>query len=166
MGTVGLNFGSPTSGQGFDGTDEYDPVGDDHYNLPKDAPGIQLLLPVDDNDTTRNPGKPIDAKVFNERWTAQEKIVRTDSSQPLRVAIRLLNYPAWRVEVNGSRIAPESAEDSGQMIVPVPAGQSRIHIGFTRTPDRALGIAISAASLIAALFFLWGERRQQQSLSA
>ena len=47
--------------------------------------------------------------ILVERWTAAEKTLRITSGGPARVALRLLNYPAWRVEVNGSQVAPENA---------------------------------------------------------
>jgi hypothetical protein len=93
-----------------------------------------------------------------ERWTPENKIVRVESPRPLRLALRLLNYPAWQVDVNGSRIQPESAEDSGQMIVPLPDGQSRVTVRFTRTVDRTIGGILSLLSSLAAALLLWRER--------
>jgi hypothetical protein len=97
-----------------------------------------------------------------EHWTPERKIVRVESARPVRLALRLLNYPAWQVEVNGSRIQPQSAEDSGQMIVPLPGGQSRVIARFVHTPDRTLGGAISIASLLVAMLLLWWESRKSQ----
>src|SRR5258708_4112539 len=158
---------SIASGEGFDGTDEYDPVGDDHYNLPAKAPRAQLMPLNEDTESkpaTITAHQPI---AVIERWAPEEKNIRADTTRPTRLALRLLNYPAWRVEVNGSRIQPESAEDSGQMVIPIAAGQSRINVRFTRTRDRTVGIAISIASLVAAFFsFVWGsrERRSQANV--
>ncbi len=142
-------------GEGFDGTDEYDPVGDDHYNLPQKAPRMHLLPLTDDADS-QDSHALADSKAFVERWTAQDKIVRVHSSQPARLALRLLNYPAWRVEVNGARTQPQHPEDSGQMIVEVPPGESRITVHFGRTLDRMLGGLISIlSSLTAASLLAW-----------
>ncbi|HEX9456042.1 MAG TPA: hypothetical protein VF935_00345, partial [Candidatus Acidoferrum sp.] len=116
-------------GEGFDGTDEYDPIGDDHYNLPQKAARVQLLPLTDDADTENAP-PPTNTSLFVDRWTAQEKILRVTSSQPARLALRLLNYPAWQVEVNGARIQPQHPEDSGQMLVAIPAGDSRTAVHF------------------------------------
>jgi hypothetical protein len=144
------------SGEGFDGTDEYDPIGDDHYNLSAQAPRAQALLA--ENATA--PATP--PKIVIERWTPEHKIVRVESTQPARLALRLLNYPAWQVQVNGSRVQPTAAEDSGQMIVPLPAGQSRISARFTRTRDRTLGAIISIVSLlVGVLLFVWGSRNRK-----
>ena len=151
---------SIASGEGFDGTDEYDPVGDDHYNLPAKAPRAQVI-PLNE-DTEREPATTAASQpqIVIERWLAEEKIIRVESTRPARLALRLLNYPAWQVKVNGSRIQPESAEDSGQMIIPIPTSQSRVNVRFTRTPDRTAGIAISIVSLFAALFLLWWGSRE------
>jgi hypothetical protein len=144
---------SIASGEGFDGTDEYDPIGDDHYNLPAKAPRAQAFPPAQDakseaaNATLTRP-----PKIEIERWMPERKIVRVESARPVRLALRLLNYPAWQVEVNGSRIEPAAAEDSGQMIVSLPAGQSRIIARFSRTLDRIVGAAISIMSSLVALF--------------
>jgi len=144
------------SGEGFDGTDEYDPIGDDHYNLSGQAPRAQVLP----EETAAAPATP--PKIVVERWTPERKIVRVESTQAARLALRLLNYPAWQVQVNGSRVQPDAADDSGQMIVPIPAGQSRISARFTRTRDRTLGAIISIVSLlVGVLLFVWGSRNRK-----
>jgi hypothetical protein len=135
---------------GFDGTDEYDPLSDDHYNLPAKAPFVRMLPPEEDSSKMPN------AIVSVGRWTAEEKVLRVKAHGPLRLALRLINYPAWRVEVNGRQIAPERADGYDQMIVPVAAGESRVRVLFTRTWDRTLGGVLSAASLLVALFLMRG----------
>jgi hypothetical protein len=150
------------SGEGFDGTDEYDPISDDHYNLPAKAPRAQSLAPTEETGETAPRATATQPKIVVEDWTPERKIVRVESARPVRLALRLLNYPAWLVEVNGSRIQPQSAEDSGQMIVPLPGGQSRVIARFVHTPDRTLGGAISIASLLVAMLLLWWESRKSQ----
>jgi hypothetical protein len=134
--------------QGFEGTDEYDPLGDDHTNLPEKAPRIQIL-PGDDAG-----GSAPKAEIQIERWTAEERNLRVASNEPVRVGLRLLNYPAWRVEVNGRAVTPRRAETNGQMILPLSLGTQRITVKFVRTPDRKLGMAISLIALLTLLAFL------------
>jgi len=135
-----------SNGDGFEGTDEYDPLNDDHYNLPRKAPPVIILL--DSAAAGSNaPSPPVPAKVFFEEWTPESKSIRVTTPEPTRLALRLLNYPAWHVEVNGASVAPESADDTGQMIVDVPSGDSRVAVRFTRTRDRRLGGVVSLASL-------------------
>ena len=134
--------------QGFEGTDEYDPLGDDRSNLPQKAPRVQIL-PVEESE-----GPAPTAEMHIERWTAEEKVLRVASHEPLRVGLRLLNYPAWRVEVNGKVVTPESAESYGEMILLLSPGTERITARFTRTPDRTLGIAISVLGLLTLLALL------------
>ena len=145
------------SGDGFDGTDEYDPIGDDHYNLPQKTARAQLLPVTDDTDAP-NSQPPASSKVVIDRWNAQEKVLRVQATQPARLALRLLNYPAWQVEVNGARIQPEHPEDSGQMLIPLRAGESRITVCFGRTRDRTLGAFLSIFSSMLCLFLLMRSR--------
>jgi hypothetical protein len=142
-------------GEGFDGTDEYDPIGDDHYNLPPKAPQVRIA-PLD--TSSKQPAKPSPpanlAKVSVERWTAEEKVVRVESPEPVRLALRLLNYPSWKAEINGVQAVPEPAGDANPMILDVPAGHSLIQVRFTRTADRTLGLLLSVASALAAALLL------------
>lgn len=133
-------------GDGFDGTDEYDPRGDDHLNLPLRAPLVEVLPPED----APSPAG-LDAHVQTPIWTTNRKEVRVNTPEPVRLALRVLNYPAWRVEVNGKIVRPQSADDFAQMIIPVQAGNSEIKVSFVRTWDRTAGMEITAASLLLAL---------------
>jgi hypothetical protein len=142
---LGTMHDAMDEGQGFDGTDEYDPQGDDHANLPLSAPLAQVL-PLEGTRTNS-----WDVSVQVSRWTTNEKRLRVMNREPVRLALRVLNYPAWRVEVNGVAIKPESAEDDGQMIVPLNAGESQITASFMRTKDRTAGMGISIASVLLAL---------------
>src|SRR5260370_1693660 len=75
------------SDEGFDGTDEYDPIGDDHYNLPAKASRTQVLPPED----TESPAATANATpptIFVERWAPESKIVRVQSARPVRLALR------------------------------------------------------------------------------
>ena len=134
--------------QGFEGTDEYDPAGDDHYNLPQNAPPVQIL-PSDDS-----PGFAPKAEVHVARWSAENKELDVVASEPLRLAIRLLDYPAWRVEMDGRPLTPEHAESTAQMVLPLPAGAHQISVRFRNTPDRSVANGLSFISLVVCGAFL------------
>jgi hypothetical protein len=139
-------------GAGFEGTDEYDPAGDDHGDLQQKLPRAFLVS---------DSGKPeagSNAKIVIEQWTAEHRSVRVITAKPDRVELRLLNYPAWRVTVNGSAVSVRHPEGTGQMIVPVSAGESELRVDFTRTSDRVLGGWISIVSAVTSLSLLFWRR--------
>jgi hypothetical protein len=138
------------SGQGFEGTDEYDPAGDDHTDLPNSAPPVR---PTGDAALSGN------AIVEIKRWTAEERVLHVRSHGPVRLAIRLLDYPPWRVEVNGNRVAPDHPPGTEQMIVPINSGDSTVKITFERTKDRTLGAGLSCAAILCLGLLFFGERR-------
>jgi hypothetical protein len=129
------------AGSGFEGVDEYDPVGDDHYNLPAKALPAKIV-PAEGSAAGGG------ATILVQRWLANQKELRVAATAPVTVALRLLNYPGWRVEVNGARVAPGTVADSGQMILQLPAGESRVSVRFVRTPDRVVGDLVSLAALL------------------
>lgn len=129
------------SGKGYDGTDEYDPVGDDHLDLPVKAPHVRVLREA-------SGGEPVkDAEVQVLKWSTERKEVRVRTRDQASVAMQVLNYPAWRVAVNGKPVLPERLDDVNEMVVPVGAGESEIQVRFTRTADRVIGNWVSGISL-------------------
>lgn len=134
--------------EGFEGVDEYDPKGDDHANLPEKSARISLL------NTGPKGSTAVAVRIHVEGWSAERKEVRITTREPVRVALRILNYPAWRVEVNDEVVIPERTEGNNQMVVPLAAGSSHVVVRFTRTTDRTVGAAVTLASmLIAVLIF-------------
>jgi hypothetical protein len=136
------------SGVGFDGTDEYDPAGDDHTNILTKSPEAIAI------NTDSIPGPNSIPKIRVDRWSPEDKEVAISSREPFFLGLRLLNYPAWQAEVNGLLVTPRGGDDYNQMILPVPAGESHIRVRFIRTWDRTLGGSLSMASALMALGLL------------
>ncbi|HEY2363763.1 MAG TPA: hypothetical protein VGK36_21780, partial [Candidatus Angelobacter sp.] len=53
------------------------------------------------------------------------------------------------VQVNGRAVSVETQEDTGQMVVPVTAGENDVQIKFVRTWDRTIGGLISVLAVLA-----------------
>lgn len=142
-------------GTGFDGTDEYDPMGDDHSDLPVSAPLVKVL--PEGNDHAKRP----EAQARVVEWKTEKKEIRVEAKEKARVALRLLNYPAWKVEVNGRAVPPERMDDFNVMVIPVEQGSSLIRVWFARTLDRSIGLGVSAIAVIATIgLLLWGRRKE------
>jgi hypothetical protein len=131
-----------TSGGGFEGTDEYDPMGDDHLDIPANAPLANALT----DTSPATPAKDVEVKIV--KWSTENKEILVTSKEATRVALRALNYPAWRVSVNGRPVAPKRMDDINQMVVPVEEGRSVIEVRFGRTGDRIAGNVMSLVSVV------------------
>jgi len=163
-------------GYGYEGTDEYAPLGCDRYSLP----GSDLLLtpdgtlqipPVSDDAAMLTPRVaeldaetekvvPANAVQLNfEEWTAERRVFTEGAARAVRLAVRLINHPAWEFHVDGKSAQPESLARTAQVILPLPAGTHRVEIRFRRTWDRTAGAALSAFSAIGLLGFLFLRRR-------
>lgn len=132
--------GNMATGAGYEGTDEYTPVGADAYNVDKAARRVIVEGPAH-------------AAIRVSDWRAEQKVFTAEMSAPDNLALHLFNYPAWRVEVNGRIVQAGTREDTGQMLVPVEAGLNHVQITFVRTWDRAAGGWISLVALVSALLF-------------
>jgi hypothetical protein len=135
------------SGAGYEGTDEYTPVGADPGAIDKEARKV----------TVEGPAR---AAIHVFRWDAAWKEFTAHISAADRLALRLFPYPGWQVEVNDHVVATQARPGTGQMLVPVEAGMNRVKIHFVRTRDRIIGGWISALSALAVLFWgFWESKR-------
>jgi hypothetical protein len=127
---------------GYEGTDEYVPLGADAYEVKQDARRVTL----------EGPGS---AQIRVTHWNAESKQFTANISAPAKLTLRLFNYPAWQVRVNGAPVMAESHEVTGQMSIPLQAGESRVEVMFVRTWDRTAGALISVLSVLGVGLF-WG----------
>ena len=133
---------------GLEGTDEYDPLGDDHTDVPQKQPEAKVMVEKVESALARKP-------VFRIlRWTAEDRIVVVKSAAPATIRLRLLHYPAWLITINGTPSPSHRTVSYDAVVVVVPAGESRIEAHFTRTGDRAIGGAMSLLSSFTILYLL------------
>ena len=139
------------SGKGYEGIEGFQPQGCDTSELSEDSPQIAQWNESDDD---AEPSEDVQLQV--EQWLPERKVLSAKSDEPVILALRLLNYPAWEVRVDGVRSEAISAPDTGQLLVPVSAGSHRIEVDFRRTWDRTVGAVVSilcAIGLVAAAIF-------------
>ena len=142
------------TGYGYRGTDEYVPAGGDNYEIKPDFPEYRLR----GIDRNASPG---DAHVSQFQGGVYHKHFVVDLPQPVAIVLRLMNYPAWRVAVNGAAVAPQSDDPTGRMVITLPAGPSDVEVRFVRTPDRWIGDGMSLAA-VALLGGFWVCNRRRQ----
>jgi hypothetical protein len=160
--------GAPTltdaihSAQGYEGTDEYMPIGCDRSELPgnpdpttraADASATPAM-PVEEVDPGSDAIVPVkNAQIHIHQWSVERKVFNAESAVPITLALRLLDYPAWGVRVDGKEAYVERRPVTAQMLLPLPARTHRVEINFRRTWDRTAGGAISVVTLVALLAF-------------
>ena len=136
---------------GYEGTDEYVPIDADNYEINLHARRA----------TFEGTGT---AHINVMQWEAQSKHVTAQVSSSGELVLKLFNYPAWKVEVNGQAVTAETREVTGQMMVPLQAGPNEVRIAFTRTWDRTLGGLISLAAAFMLLVLLWQPKRHHYKM--
>ncbi len=167
-GDLGAMLAAIHSGAGYRGTDEYDPVGCDRYELPGDpddtertegvsASPAQRVEQLDSDSGDVVPAS--DAGIRIGKWSPGHRELLAEVHSPVILALKLLNYPAWELSVDGRRTAPGAAHDTGQMLVSLAPGRHAISIRFRRTRDRKAGGAISILSAISLLGLFWQTRK-------
>jgi hypothetical protein len=134
-------------GEGYEGTDEYVPVGVDASDVDKNAPRIRTVS-----------GRAV--KVNVQTWAAETKTFTAEDALPEELRLRLFNYPAWRVEVNGRIVSTYTQPNTGELLIPVSAGMNRVQVEFSRTRDRLAGGVCSIAGLV--LLLLWKFRFEKE----
>jgi len=155
------------SGHGYEGTDEYQSLGCDRYELPgqpsasadtSDAPSPSSNASVETPkiakiDSESDAVMPLSVgEVQINRWTAETKLFTSKTSLQVSLAPRLINYPAWEIEVDKAIVHGDSLPETAQLSMEIPAGEHSVGVHFRRTWDRTTGTAISIFSA----FLLFG----------
>ena len=130
-------------GTGNEGTDEYVPLGADPYDIDQKAPRVRF----DGKGHTQ---------INIQKWDAERRAIIATTASPGRLILRLFNYPLWQVEVNGRSVQTQTTADTGQMMVPIAAGENHVQIVFVEGWNRKLGLLLSViAFAIIVLFAIW-----------
>ncbi len=140
------------TGAGYEGVEEYTPVGADPSAIDKDARKV----------TVEGPAR---AAIRVLEWNAETRSFTAEMSEPDQLAVRLFSFPAWHVEVNGRAVETAAKPGTGQMLVPVEAGANRVEIRFTRTWDRTVGGWVSVGSLMGLGAWAVSRRRKRAAPS-
>jgi hypothetical protein len=168
------------SGQGFNGTGEYEPIGADNSLIATGLPDACLVsdpaaelgvVPdgVQDDDAIPAWSAAQGSCEATMRWQLNQpehRLIRGAVGQAGFLILRLRSYPAWRIAVNGKAIASLPRRADGLMAVPVPEGPVDLSVNWTTTPDAVAGRWLSALAvlLLTGLWF-WERKLNRPRLS-
>jgi 6-pyruvoyl-tetrahydropterin synthase related domain len=158
---------------GFQGTDEYTAAPADNDAIQQDLPRIRVVETADGDEVNgaaaQNPEwqagsadlQPSEIQI--RRWDSERMSATVRSGSGFAV-LRVMDYPAWRVTVNGARVGARPRRDDGLMVVPVAAGVSEIEVRYGATPDMWAGriLSLMAAILWIGLAGLAARGRRQR----
>lgn len=149
------------SGAGFEGTDEYGPPNADNALVATGLPAACLVadptvpLGAGDPDLTPEwaPEQGTCKATFAFQAVAgqnpiQHKRVQVTAPQAGFLVLRLREYPAWAVHLNGAAVAHRPERQDGLIVLPVPAGASEVAVDWTTTRDVVIGRWISLIALV------------------
>jgi hypothetical protein len=154
------------SGQGFLGTDEYEPIGADNTLV---ATGLPLACLVSYPTTVLGitTGTADSPPVWEPaQGTCEATYAAAANTRPEHLHIvaapsragflilRLRTYHSWQVKVNGRPVSGLPQRQDGLMAVPVPQGRVDLTVDWTTTLDVLAGRWLSALSLLL-LTALW-----------
>ncbi len=133
-------------GSGYEGIDEYVPNGVDVYEIKQDARRVTFV----GNGASR---------IRITQWNPESKSFSANVSLPGKLVLKLFNYPAWKVEVNHRPVQTGMLAVTGQMVIPVEAGDHQVQVTFARSRDREIGGLISFGTVILILGLMPFKRR-------
>ncbi len=155
---------------GFEGTDEYTATPADNDEIQQSLPSIRVLRRANedegDGSVTANPqwqaraADSLPAQIHIGRWDVEHMRAQVDATERGFAVLRLMDYPAWRVRVNGVLVKTRPRREDGLMVVPIPAGSSQIEIAYGITGDMWAGRVLS----LLAFFVLLALRAEQLGL--
>jgi hypothetical protein len=158
---------------GFEGSDEYTPLGAENSEIQQGLPAVRLLKTPDAEEAsdagnpvwTRDDSQEIPGNVAIDRWDAERMTASISATTPSYAVLRLMDYPAWNVTLNDAEVQSRPHRSDGLMVIPVVAGANRIDVRWRTTRDRWAGYGVSLVALAIALTFGWKGRRSPDGAS-
>jgi hypothetical protein len=161
-----------SSGTGFIGTDEYAPLGADNSTVAMGLPDACL---ASDFDTELGVAAEPDAVP---QWRPDQHSCMATAAGRGRdpehvrvqmfaahagfVILRLRSYPAWRISLNGQRMADLQPRIDGLISVPVAQGPVDLAVDWSSTPDVLAGRGLSALGFLGLIGLRAIERRDRR----
>ncbi len=165
--------GAFRAGRGSEGTDEYAPPTADNSIVATNLPAACLVsnptiqLGAGDSDVTPEwlpeQGSCLATYAFDPasgRNEVQHRSVHLVAPQAGFLVLRLREYPAWLVSVNGKVVSTRPVRDDGLMAIPVPPGPVTVSADWTTTPDVRAGRWISLVALLSVIVLELLSRRR------
>jgi hypothetical protein len=75
--------------------------------------------------------------------------------------LRLMDYPSWRVTLDGQPLKNRPLREDGLMAIPVKAGGHAIEVQWMATRDVVAGRAVSTIALLALAAVAMRERKER-----
>lgn len=160
-------------GVGLPGADEYTPRLADTAEVEQELPPARVLRERDgelpDSNLQTNPvwhrdaGAELPAQIDVQQWSGEHRDLMLETPAAGYAVLRLMDYPAWRVERNGAAVPARPHRDDGLMTIPVAAGRSHIEITWQTTPDVWAGRGVTLLALGVWTMVFLRERRPATS---
>ena len=135
-----------SAGRGYEGIEGFEPL-----TAKVDELDDELPLVGEYDPSSGDIDEPTEAQENTMKWSAESKVFDVKSDEPVTLALKLLNYPAWQVQVDGNNLTGGSVTQTGQLLMSLSAGSHHIEVEFRRTTDRTVGSFISILSIVGLL---------------
>ncbi len=158
---------------GFEGTDEYTPAPADNASIQQNLAPIRVVSSPDgdeaDSSIEENPDwQPnendlVPAIIQIRRWNVEHMTADVQTDHPGYAILRVMDYPAWRVQVNKVTIHDRPRRDDGLVVIPISVGTTTIDVQYTTTRDMWAGRIVSLITLVLWLTLAAKTRRMHLS---
>jgi hypothetical protein len=166
-------------GTGTEGTDEYTPTRADNALVQQHLPLVRVVRGAQDDEASETQGAnpewrsggptmlllapgslPVTVKA--ERQNFEQWRVSVSTPESGYAVFRLMDFPSWRVTVDGEPSPMRPTRKDGLMAVPIGAGSHVIQVGWLATWDVIAGRAITVIALLAVAGVAIREHRERQ----
>jgi 6-pyruvoyl-tetrahydropterin synthase related domain len=160
-------------GRGVPGTDEYTPAGVDNTDVQQQLPLLRVVRAADDDaaDGTAgdnpewHPGATgtLAADVVTKPVNAEHWTLRVTAPVAGFAVLRLMDYPSWRVTVDGIPSVTRPFRNDGLMTVPLQGGPHLIDVRWQATRDVIWGRVVSVCALLTLAVVFAFERQREHA---